>query len=55
MGYHYAGHPARIAGEPSVQGDRDGTPSWICDNVLIGPDGGAERLHRFPPDVVELG
>jgi Xaa-Pro aminopeptidase len=34
---------------------QDGTPSWICDNVLIGPDGAAERLHAFPPDVVELG
>jgi Xaa-Pro aminopeptidase len=34
---------------------QDGTPSWICDNVLIGPDGVAERLHAFPPDIVELG
>ena len=34
---------------------QDGTPSWICDNVLIGPDGAAERLHAFPPDIVELG
>jgi Xaa-Pro aminopeptidase len=34
---------------------RDGTPSWICDNVLIGADGVAERLHGFPPDIAELG
>jgi Xaa-Pro aminopeptidase len=34
---------------------QDGTPSWVCDNVLTGPDGVAERLHRFPKDIVELG
>jgi Xaa-Pro aminopeptidase len=34
---------------------QDGTPSWVCDNVLIGPDGVAERLHAFPKEIVELG
>ena len=34
---------------------QDDTPSWVCDNVLIGPDGVAERLHAFPKDIVELG
>jgi Xaa-Pro aminopeptidase len=34
---------------------QDGTPSWICDNVLTGPDGVAERLHAFGKEIVELG
>jgi Xaa-Pro aminopeptidase len=34
---------------------QDDTPSWVCDNVLIGPDGVAERLHAFGKEIVELG
>jgi Xaa-Pro aminopeptidase len=30
------------------------TYTWICDNFLIG-DNGAERLHAFPQEIVELG
>jgi Xaa-Pro aminopeptidase len=30
------------------------TYTWLCDNFLIGPNG-AERLHRFPQEIVELG
>jgi hypothetical protein len=31
------------------------TYSWCCDNFLIGEDGVAERLHRFPQKIFELG
>jgi Xaa-Pro aminopeptidase len=31
------------------------TFSWCCDNYLIGEAGVAERLHRFPQEIVELG
>ncbi len=30
------------------------TYTWICDNFLIG-ESGAERLHAFPQEIVELG
>jgi Xaa-Pro aminopeptidase len=30
------------------------TFTWICDNYLIG-EHGAERLHAFPQEIVELG
>ena len=30
------------------------TYTWICDNFLIG-ERGAERLHAFPQQIVELG
>jgi Xaa-Pro aminopeptidase len=30
------------------------TYTWICDNFLIG-ENGAERLHTFPQEIVELG
>ena len=30
------------------------TYTWICDNFLIGEQG-AERLHAFPQEIVELG
>lgn len=32
----------------------DGFCHWVCDNVLIGPDG-AEEIHGFPKKIVELG
>jgi len=31
------------------------TYSWCCDNFLIGDTGVAEKLHRFPQKIVELG
>ena len=31
------------------------TYSWCCDNFLIGETGVAERLHRFPQKIFELG
>ncbi len=31
------------------------TFSWCCDNWLIGDSGPAEKLHRFPQEIVELG
>jgi Xaa-Pro aminopeptidase len=31
------------------------TFSWCCDNWLIGESGPAEKLHRFPQEIVELG
>jgi Xaa-Pro aminopeptidase len=31
------------------------TFSWCCDNWLIGEGGAAEKLHRFPQKIVELG
>jgi Xaa-Pro aminopeptidase len=30
------------------------TYTWLCDNFLIG-ENGAERLHAFPQEIVELG
>jgi Xaa-Pro aminopeptidase len=33
---------------------RGGVASWISDNVLLGEDGGAEPIHRFPQRIVEL-
>jgi Xaa-Pro aminopeptidase len=30
------------------------TYTWICDTFLIG-DNGAERLHEFPMEIIELG
>jgi len=30
------------------------TYTWICDNFLIA-EHGAERLHAFPQEIVELG
>ena len=30
------------------------TFSWCCDNYLIGEAGVAEKLHRFPQEIVEL-
>ena len=30
------------------------THTWICDNFLVG-ENGAERLHTFPQEIVELG
>jgi Xaa-Pro aminopeptidase len=32
----------------------EGTFSWCCDNYLIGDAGVAEKLHRFPQEIVEL-
>jgi Xaa-Pro aminopeptidase len=32
----------------------DGFVSWICDNWIVGPDGVGDRLHTFPPTIVEL-
>jgi len=31
------------------------TYSWCCDNFLIGETGVAEKLHKFPQKIVELG
>jgi len=31
------------------------TYSWACDNFLVGNAGVAERLHKFPEILVELG
>ncbi len=31
------------------------TFSWVCDNFLIGENGVAEKLHKFPQKIVELG
>ncbi|OGA13101.1 MAG: hypothetical protein A3H32_19035 [Betaproteobacteria bacterium RIFCSPLOWO2_02_FULL_63_19] len=31
------------------------TFSWVCDNYLIGDDGVAEKLHKFPQKIFELG
>lgn len=31
------------------------TYSWICDNYLIGPRGVAERMHKCPERIFELG
>ena len=31
------------------------TFSWVCDNFLIGDNGVAEKLHKFPQKIVELG
>lgn len=31
----------------------DGFCHWVCDNVLVGPDG-VEELHRFDKQLVEL-
>ncbi len=31
------------------------TYSWCCDNFLIGDSGVAEKLHKFPQKIVELG
>jgi len=31
------------------------TYSWCCDNFLIGSKGVAEKLHKFPQKIVELG
>jgi Xaa-Pro aminopeptidase len=31
------------------------TYSWCCDNFLIGGSGVAERLHRFPQKIFEIG
>jgi len=30
------------------------TFSWVCDNYLIGANGVAEKLHKFPQKIVEL-
>ena len=30
------------------------TYTWLCDNFLI-TDHGAERLHAFPQNIIELG
>lgn len=30
------------------------TYSWVCDNFLIGEDGVAEKLHKFPQKIFEL-
>jgi Xaa-Pro aminopeptidase len=30
------------------------TFSWCCDNFLIGDTGVAEKLHKFPQEIVEL-
>src|SRR6266704_2280650 len=32
-----------------------GTYSWCCDNFLIGETGVAEKLHKFPQRIFELG
>jgi len=37
---------------PSISNDR--MFMTVCDNVLIGQDGSAERLHRTPQNIVEL-
>jgi len=29
--------------------------NWVCDDFLIGEDGNAERLHKFPQKIFELG
>jgi Xaa-Pro aminopeptidase len=31
------------------------TYSWCCDNFLIGSAGVAEKLHKFPQKIIELG
>lgn len=31
------------------------TFSWVCDNYLIGDGGVAEKLHKFPQKIFELG
>jgi Xaa-Pro aminopeptidase len=31
------------------------TFSWVCDNFLIGENGVAEKLHKFPQRIFELG
>jgi Xaa-Pro aminopeptidase len=29
--------------------------NWVCDNFLIGENGIAEKLHKFPQKILELG
>jgi Xaa-Pro aminopeptidase len=41
----FACHPTYVAA---------GSQNWACDDYLIGP-AGAERLHKFPEKIVELG
>jgi alkanesulfonate monooxygenase SsuD/methylene tetrahydromethanopterin reductase-like flavin-dependent oxidoreductase (luciferase family) len=57
-------HPLRLAEEictlDQLSGGRlelvtERTYSWCCDNFLIGDTGVAEKLHRFPQKIVELG
>ncbi len=31
-----------------------GTVYWLCDNVMIGPDGAGEPLHGVPQSVIEV-
>jgi Xaa-Pro aminopeptidase len=42
-----------VALHPSYMTER--THNWICDDYLIGENGVAERLHKFPEKIVELG
>lgn len=42
-GMNMAVHPTYV---------HDNMMSWICDNYLIAADGPAERLHRFPEELV---
>jgi Xaa-Pro aminopeptidase len=44
-GMNIACHPAYAA---------KGIWSWICDNVIVGPDGPGPRLHRTPQQVFEV-
>jgi Xaa-Pro aminopeptidase len=42
----FACHPAYVT---------ERTYSWACDNFLVGESGIAERLHKFPETITELG
>lgn len=33
---------------------REGTAYWVCDNVLLGPDGASEPLHGVPQQIFEI-
>ncbi len=29
--------------------------SWVCDNYRISADGPAQRVHKYPQEIVEIG
>lgn len=33
---------------------RNGYRGYVCDNFIVG-DGGVERIHRFPQELIEIG
>jgi Xaa-Pro aminopeptidase len=46
VGMNLAVHPRYVV---------EGFCAWVCDNVIISPDGTAEPVHRFAKQIVELG